>query len=67
MSAENSLIGFSESQLFTTTAFENAVSMHPEKLAAISPHGMLTYAQLNTKANQLARHLQSIGVEQKMW
>ncbi|HEX6291119.1 MAG TPA: condensation domain-containing protein, partial [Herpetosiphonaceae bacterium] len=35
----------------------------PQALAVVAADGQLTYAELNRRANQLARHLQTLGVE----
>ena len=45
-----------------TTLFEEVASEHPEKLALVSRCGTLSYSGLNERANQLARHLRSLGV-----
>ncbi|MEO1185162.1 MAG: condensation domain-containing protein, partial [Cyanobacteria bacterium J06636_27] len=42
--------------------FERQVERTPEKIAVVFESQQLTYKQLNQKANQLARYLQSIGV-----
>jgi amino acid adenylation domain-containing protein len=42
--------------------FEAQVAKTPEACAVESAHQQLTYAQLNARANQLARHLHSLGV-----
>ncbi len=34
----------------------------PDAVAVVCPQGQLTYQELNTRANQLAHHLQSLGV-----
>ena len=46
----------------STTMFERKVSEKPQGLALVSRCGLLTYADLNARANQLARHLNSLGV-----
>ncbi|MBD2252590.1 non-ribosomal peptide synthetase [Nostoc parmelioides] len=43
--------------------FEAQVTHTPEKIAVIWGEEQLTYQELNTKANQLASHLQSLGVQ----
>ncbi|BAB74343.1 non-ribosomal peptide synthetase [Anabaena sp. FACHB-709] len=43
--------------------FEAQVRQTPEKIAVIWGEKQLTYQELNTKANQLACHLQSLGVQ----
>ncbi|MEM7555890.1 MAG: amino acid adenylation domain-containing protein [Cyanobacteria bacterium P01_A01_bin.84] len=45
--------------------FELQVELTPDKIAVIFESRQLTYKQLNQKANQLARYLQSIGVEKE--
>lgn len=42
--------------------FEKLVSRIPDKLAVISHRGILSYAGLNERANQLAHHLCSLGI-----
>jgi len=44
------------------TLFEEQTDKNPEAIAAIYEDRHLTYQQLNSRANQLAHHLQSIGV-----
>ena len=45
-----------------TAIFEEVAAGNPEKLALISRCGTLSYAGLNERANQLARHLRSLGI-----
>ena len=42
--------------------FEQQAASTPEQTAVVFENQQLTYAQLNTRANQLARHLQALGV-----
>ncbi|MEO0490140.1 MAG: amino acid adenylation domain-containing protein, partial [Cyanobacteria bacterium J06659_2] len=42
--------------------FEAQVEKNPEAIAVIYEQRQLTYAELNQRANQLARHLQALGV-----
>jgi len=42
--------------------FEAQVVRTPQALACIDGAQQLTYAQLNARANQLARHLRGLGV-----
>ena len=42
--------------------FEAQVERMPDRVAVVFEGAMLTYRELNRRANQLARHLQSIGV-----
>lgn len=42
--------------------FEAQVERSPDSIAAIFAQQQITYRQLNTRANQLARHLQTLGV-----
>ncbi|MBD2355858.1 amino acid adenylation domain-containing protein [Tolypothrix sp. FACHB-123] len=42
--------------------FEAQVSKTPDKIAVVFENQELTYQQLNTKANQLAHYLQTLGV-----
>ncbi|WP_017328295.1 non-ribosomal peptide synthetase [Synechococcus sp. PCC 7336] len=44
------------------TLFEAQVEQYPDRVAVAGGGQQLTYSQLNPKANQLARHLQSLGV-----
>ena len=41
---------------------EQQVALHPEATAVVFGHRQLTYAELNTRANQLAHHLRTLGV-----
>ena len=43
--------------------FEEQVSRVPDKIAIIFNNNILTYAELNQKANKLARHLRQVGVQ----
>jgi len=43
--------------------FEAQVERSPDKIAVVFEDRQLTYAQLNAKANQLARYLQQLGVK----
>ncbi|MEO1427763.1 MAG: amino acid adenylation domain-containing protein [Cyanobacteria bacterium J06633_8] len=43
--------------------FEEQVEKTPDAVAVVFKEEKLTYKQLNQKANQLARHLQSLGVK----
>ena len=43
--------------------FEQQVKLQPNKIAVVFEDEQLTYAQLNTRANQLARYLQKLGVK----
>ena len=42
--------------------FETQTQQNPEAIAVVSEQGQLTYGELNRRANQLAHHLQSLGV-----
>lgn len=42
--------------------FEQQAASAPEAIAVVCEDAQLTYADLNTRANQLARHLQKLGV-----
>ncbi len=41
--------------------FENAAERFPDRTAVVDGAEAITYAELNTRANQLARHLRSLG------
>ncbi|NBF06090.1 amino acid adenylation domain-containing protein [Pseudomonas sp. Fl5BN2] len=43
--------------------FEEQVLAHPQQVAAVHGEQALSYAQLNTRANQLAHHLLGLGVQ----
>ena len=43
--------------------FEERAAEFPDKIAIICEDEKVTYEELNARANQLARHLQSLGVE----
>jgi len=43
--------------------FEEMVEKYPNHIALIFLNSSMTYAELNVKTNQLARHLQKIGVK----
>jgi amino acid adenylation domain-containing protein len=45
--------------------FEAQVERTPDALAAVCGDGSLTYSELNGRANQLARHLRTLGVGQE--
>jgi amino acid adenylation domain-containing protein len=47
---------------FPHIRFQNHVEQYPDKLALVFDGGVLTYAQLNRQANQLAHHLMDVGV-----
>ncbi|NEP10410.1 MAG: amino acid adenylation domain-containing protein [Symploca sp. SIO2C1] len=46
--------------------FEEQVERTPDAMAVVCEDEQLTYRQLNEQANQLARHLQSLGVESEV-
>jgi len=66
---EQLLVGFNASQRDyprTQTVhglFEALVRQHPEACAAIHDGVSFSYADLNTRANRLARHLRDLGVQ----
>ena len=45
------------------TLFERAAQVHPDAVAVCRSPAAVTYAQLEARANRLARHLRGIGVE----
>ncbi|WP_408656938.1 AMP-binding protein, partial [Jatrophihabitans sp.] len=52
----------SEQYRTVTELFAAQVAAHPDAIAVESSTDQLTYAQLNTAANQLAHHLRALGV-----
>ncbi len=46
--------------------FERQVERTPDAVALVFKEQQLTYRQLNTRANQMARHLQGLGAEPEM-
>ncbi|NEO42624.1 MAG: amino acid adenylation domain-containing protein, partial [Moorea sp. SIOASIH] len=46
--------------------FEEQVEKTPDAVAVVFEGQLLTYSQLNSKANQLAHHLQTLGVKPEM-
>lgn len=46
--------------------FEEQAKLTPDKVAVVFENQKLTYAQLNARANQLARHLQTLGVKSEV-
>jgi amino acid adenylation domain-containing protein len=42
--------------------FEAQVERSPASTAVVTDHGAMTYAELNSRANRLARHLREMGV-----
>jgi non-ribosomal peptide synthetase component F len=48
--------------LFIHGLFETQVAQNPEAIAVTFQNQQLTYGELNRRANQLAHHLQSLGV-----
>lgn len=42
--------------------FEEQVARSPEQVAIVCENQQLTYAELNIRANQLAHHLQALGL-----
>ncbi|HEY7124286.1 MAG TPA: amino acid adenylation domain-containing protein [Ktedonobacterales bacterium] len=44
------------------TVFEDRVTERPDAIALVLEDQQLTYAELNTRANQLAHHLRELGV-----
>src|SRR6185436_9053338 len=51
-----------DAHLFIHGLFETHAAQNPAAIAIVSEHGQLTYGELNRRANQLAHHLQSLGV-----
>ncbi|MDP9511284.1 amino acid adenylation domain-containing protein [Pseudomonas protegens] len=43
--------------------FEAQAQAHPQRVAAVEGDALLSYAELNTRANQLAHHLLELGVQ----
>jgi amino acid adenylation domain-containing protein len=48
---------------FIHQLFEERVEQSPDAIAVVFENQHLTYRELNAKANQLARHLQALGVK----
>ena len=46
--------------------FENQVKQHPDWIAIIFENEQLTYNELNIRSNQLAQHLQKMGVNSEV-
>jgi amino acid adenylation domain-containing protein len=46
--------------------FEEEARRHPEQTALVVGERQLTYAQLNARANQFARHLRTLGVRSEV-
>ncbi len=46
-------------------AFEQQVELTPDAIAVVFAEGQLTYRELNSRANQLARYLQTLGVREE--
>ncbi|MBD2435678.1 non-ribosomal peptide synthetase [Nostoc sp. FACHB-110] len=46
--------------------FEDQVALTPDAIAVKYQHQQITYQELNARANQLAHHLQSLGVKQEV-
>ena len=53
--------GFDQ-HLFIHGMFEAQAEQNPQAIAVLSEHGQLTYDELNRRSNQLAHHLQHLGV-----
>ncbi|BAY81640.1 peptide synthetase [Calothrix parasitica NIES-267] len=53
------------SELCIHQLFEAQAEKTPDKIAVVFESEQLTYKELNQKANQLARYLQSVGVERE--
>ena len=48
--------------LFIHGLFETQAALNPEAIAVAFENQQLTYGELNRRANQLAHHLQSLGI-----
>ncbi|MBD0263288.1 MAG: amino acid adenylation domain-containing protein, partial [Tolypothrix sp. Co-bin9] len=46
--------------------FDNQVKLHPESIAIIFENEQITYKELNIRSNQLAQHLQKLGVKSEV-
>jgi amino acid adenylation domain-containing protein/non-ribosomal peptide synthase protein (TIGR01720 family) len=49
------------SQNYVYDLFEEQAERHPHAIALIDEHGLLTYREVNERANQLARYLRQLG------
>ena len=58
---QNQVSSLAQSQTIMEV-FEDVVCSNPEKVALFSRCGILSYANLNERVNQLASHLNSLGV-----
>ncbi|HEX2569426.1 MAG TPA: amino acid adenylation domain-containing protein, partial [Polyangia bacterium] len=56
------LRAYEETDRCVQELFEAHAARTPEAIAVSSEHGQLTYRELNRRANQLGRHLRSLGV-----
>jgi amino acid adenylation domain-containing protein len=51
-----------DAQICAHTLFERQAALSPEAEAVVSGEQRLTFAELNARSNQLARHLRTLGV-----
>ncbi|HEX7175267.1 MAG TPA: amino acid adenylation domain-containing protein [Pyrinomonadaceae bacterium] len=51
-----------EREMCVHEVFERQAELAPDAVAVVHDGGQLTYGELNRRANQLARHLRSLGV-----
>jgi amino acid adenylation domain-containing protein/FkbM family methyltransferase len=60
--AHNLALAPFDAQVCVHTLFERQAALSPESEAVVSGDEQLTFAALNARANQLARHLRTLGV-----
>ncbi|NJR32103.1 MAG: AMP-binding protein [Chamaesiphon sp. CSU_1_12] len=55
--------GYDPTELCIPALFERQVLLSPDAIAVVSGEETITYAELNARADRLAYHLQSLGVQ----
>jgi amino acid adenylation domain-containing protein len=64
--AWNSTEALHSTKAYIFQAFENQVERNPDAIAVVFDQQRITYGELNRRANQVARELQSLGVRRGM-